>query len=94
MHPAHGLFLAMWIVVAICFVTSDVAFFRIVKEVNSKHSPEQQFSWFYARLRLQFFEIINEHERLFPKSWKRRLLFLSMGIGTAVALTVLLRRTN
>ena len=89
MHLAHPILVALVIIAgAASIVTSNVIFYQILNEVNSRRPPEQQFSLIFASVRA--FEITREHARLFPGSDKRKLMFACAGTGFALFLAVLL----
>jgi hypothetical protein len=69
MHVTHLVLIALFIAAGTaCIITSNVVFYHIVDDVNSKRPPEQQSSFIFVNVR--FFEITGEHARLFPDSRK------------------------
>ena len=88
MHLAHPILVALLIPAgAASIVTSNVVFYQILNEVNSKRPPEQPFRFIFVGIRA--FEITREHARLFPDSRKRKLMLAWAGIGFALFLSVL-----
>jgi len=88
MHVAYGLVVALFITAGTaCIITSNVLFYRICAEVNSKRPQAQQFSFLFVNIR--FFEITGEHARLFPQSRKRSLMYLWAGSGFALFLCLI-----
>jgi hypothetical protein len=89
MHLAHPILVALVIILgAASLVTSNVIFYQILNEVNSRRPLEQQFSFIFAGARA--FEVAREHARLFPGSDKRKLMFAWAGTGFALFLAALL----
>ena len=85
MHLAHPVLVALFITAGTAsIVTSNVIFYRILNEVNSRRPPEQQFRFILVGVRA--FEITREHARLFPDSRKRKLMLAWAGIGLALFL--------
>ena len=85
MHVTHVVLIAMLISAGIaCLITSNVIFYQILNEVNSKRPAEQQFGFIFVNVRA--FEITGEHARLFPESRKRKLMYVWTGIGFALFL--------
>jgi hypothetical protein len=88
MQATHLALIAVFIATgAACLITSNVIFYQILNEVNSKRSPEQRFGFIFANVR--FFEIMRDHARLFPESRNRGLMYMWTGIGFALLLMVL-----
>jgi hypothetical protein len=86
MHVPHHVLIAVFIAAGTaCIIISNVIFYQIFDDVNSKHPPEQQFSFIFVNVR--FFEITGEHARLFPESRKRSLMYVWAGSGFALFLT-------
>jgi hypothetical protein len=87
MHVTHVVLIAVFIAAGTaCIVTSNVIFYQILNEVNSRRPPAQQFSFIFVNVRA--FEITGEHARLFPESQKRKLMYRWAGIGFALFLMV------
>jgi hypothetical protein len=85
MHVTHVVLIAMFIAAGTaCIITSNVIFYQILNEVNSKRPAEQQFGFIFVNVRA--FEITGEHARLFPESRKRKLMYVWTGIGFALFL--------
>jgi len=68
-HPVVEIILAF--AGGICLLCSNVIFWDMLNEVNSKRPPAQRFGFFFMNSRVS--EIKNEHARLFPQSQKRKL---------------------
>jgi hypothetical protein len=87
MHVTHLVLIALFIAAGTaCIITSNVIFYQIFDDVNSKRPPDQQFSFIFVNVR--FLEITGEHARLFPDSRKRSLMYVWAGSGFALFLTV------
>ena len=73
MHLAHLVLIALFFAAGTaCGITSNVIFYQIFDDVNSKRPPDRQFS--FMSMNLRFFEITAEHARLFPDSRKRSFM--------------------
>jgi hypothetical protein len=85
-HVSHLVLIAVFVAAGTaCIITSNVMFYRIFDDVNSKRPREQQFGFMFVNIR--FFEIMGEHTRSFPESRKRSLMYLWAGSGFALFLT-------
>jgi hypothetical protein len=83
----HAILIAVFIAAGTtCIITSNVIFYQILKEVNSRRPRAQQFSFIFVNVRL--FKITGEHTRLYPESQKRKLMYVWAGVGFALFLTV------
>jgi hypothetical protein len=83
----HAILIAVFIAAGTaCIITSNVIFYQILSEVNSRRPRAQQFSFIFVNIRL--FEITGEHARLYPESQKRKLMWVWFGVGSALFLTV------
>lgn len=78
-HPVVEIILAF--AGGICLLCSNVIFWDMLNEVNSKRPPAQRFGFFLMNSRVS--EIKNEHARLFPQSKKRKLtnIWTLVGFG-------------
>lgn len=85
MRITHVVLIAMFIAAGTaCIITSNVIFYQILNDVNSRRPAEQQFGFFFVNVHA--FEITGEHARLFPESQKRKLMYVWAGIGFALFL--------
>ena len=82
---AHLAFVAVLVAAAMCIITSHIILYKILSEVNSVRSPEQQFSFLFVGQ--QIFVVMGEHARLFPESRKREYFYLLCGIAFALILS-------
>jgi hypothetical protein len=71
-----------------CIITSNVIFYQILSDVNSRRPRAEQFSFILVRARV--FKITGEHSGLYPGSQKRKLMYLWAAIGFASFFAVFL----
>jgi hypothetical protein len=84
----HFIVIAVFIALGTsCVITSNVLFYQIFSELNSKRPQAEQFSFIWVNARM--FEITGEHARLYPESQKRKLMYVWFAIGFALFFTVL-----
>jgi hypothetical protein len=80
---------ALLLVAATAFIVrANAIFYRILDEVNANRAASQRISFLFVNLR--FGEVLSEHGKLFPIDPKRRRMKISMVVGFALLLLLVL----